>query len=88
MNDINDILKDLKNLSNGVQLGETKEKIDTVIKDIQNIQNDIFEDLSSIDIYANPDDIGVIICDVMEKIDCDAYWTDYCNAIPVNDDDD
>jgi hypothetical protein len=88
MNDIYDILKELKNISDAAQSNEMKERIDNMIKSLNNIQDDIFKDLESIDAYSHGDEIGQAICEIMEKIDYKAYLNEYCNTTIAHDNED
>lgn len=84
MNDIYDILKELKSISDAAQSDEMKERINNVIKTLNNIQDDIFEDLESIDPYSHGDDIWSIVYELMEKVDYKSYCNNHCNIRDEN----
>lgn len=71
MEDIYDILKELKSVSDITTDTKVKTKINEIYKALLDIQEKIYDSLNSVDSYGDPNEIGQIVCDIMEIIDYD-----------------
>lgn len=71
MEDIYDVLKELKSVSEITTDTKVKTKINEIYKALLDIQEKIYDSLNSVDSYGDPNEIGQIVCDVMEIIDYD-----------------
>ena len=71
MEDIYDILKELKSVSDITTDTKVKTKINEIYKALLDIQEKIYDSLNSVDSYGDPNEIGQIVYDIMEIIDYD-----------------
>lgn len=77
MKNINDVVKELKDISNIINSDDVKERINKIINTLNNIQNEIYEDLNSFDAYSEGrDEIATIIEELVEKVDPVQYSLD------------
>lgn len=77
MEDIYDIVKELKDILSSLEPNPVKERIDNVLKTLIVVQEEIFQELNSIDPYSHGDEIGQIVSELMEKVDYEAYHNNY-----------
>ena len=71
MEDMYDILEELKSISKITKDSEIKNRINNTYKALLDIQDKVYDSLNSVDSYGDPNEIGQIVCDVMEIIDYD-----------------
>lgn len=77
MKNINDVIKELKDISNTINSDDVKERINNVVKTLNNVQSEIYEDLNSFDAYSEGrDEIASIVDELLEKVDPSQYNTD------------
>ncbi|NRT78635.1 hypothetical protein [Clostridium beijerinckii] len=86
MENIYDVIKELKETSSKVDSDDVKVKIDNVIDALHSIKNEIFEDLESIDAYGDEDEIASIVDELMEKVDYKSYCNNHCDIRDENGD--
>ena len=86
MDDIYDVVKELKEISSNVDSAEVKTKIDSVIDALYTIQSDIFKDLKDIDAYGDEAETATIVDELMEKVDRKSYRNNYCDIRDENGD--
>lgn len=77
MKSINDVVKELKDISNIINADDVKEKLSNIIKTLNTVQDEIYEDLNSFDAWSEGrDEIGSIIDELLEKVDPVQYDLD------------
>jgi hypothetical protein len=75
MKSINDVVKELKDISNIINADDVKERLSNIISTLNTVQDEIYEDLNSFDAWSEGrDEIGSIIDELLEKVDPIQYW--------------
>lgn len=88
MKSINDVVKELKDISNIINADDVKERLSNIINTLNTVQDEIYKDLNSFDAWSEGrDEIGSIIDELLEKVDPVQYNLDnswHCSSFKDN----
>jgi hypothetical protein len=77
MRSINNVVKELKEISNIISSDDVKERLSNVIYTLNTVQDQIYERLNSFDAYSEGrDEIASIVDELLEKVDPVQYDSD------------